>query len=391
MPIRNRIAELQPELAALRRDIHAHPELGAETKRTSALVAEELRAMGCDQVVEGIGGLGVVGLIRGRADSAGRVLGLRGDMDALPIAEETGAEHASRTPGVMHACGHDGHTAMLLGAARYLAETRNFDGAVALIFQPAEETGQGARAMIEDGLMARFAIQEVYGLHNMPGLPVGAFALRPGPLMAAVDEFDITVTGRGGHAAKPHETVDPTVIAAQIVVAAQSIISRNADPVAEGVLSVTSVRTSATAYNVIPQSVHLRGTVRSHDAALQDRVEARLGALAQGIAAAMGGRAEMVYDRIVPITVNAAAPTALAREAAQAVAGQAPGQLREAPLIMGGEDFAFMLNARPGAFVFVGNGDNAPLHHPEYDFNDAAIAAGASFFAELVERRMPAG
>ena len=386
MPIKNRLAELLPEIAAWRQDIHTHPELGFDTTRTAALVADKLRAFGCDEVVTGIGLTGVVGVIRGRSDTAGRVIGLRGDMDALPIQEATGAAYASQTEGVMHACGHDGHTAMLLGAARYLAETRNFDGTVVVMFQPAEEIGKGAKAMCDDGMMDRWGVQEVYGMHNMPGLPVGEFAIRPGPLLAATDEFFIEVTGHGGHAAHPEETVDPTVVASHIVLALQSIISRNADPIAQGVLSVTAMETSSHAYNVIPQSVRLRGTVRTHSADLQDLIERRLSELAEATAQGFGGAAKVEYLRHVPITINAPENAAFAAEIAASVSGGCG----EAPLIMGGEDFAFMLQERPGAFIFVGNGATAALHHPEYNFDDEAIPAGCSWFAELIERRMPA-
>ncbi|MDX2485067.1 MAG: M20 aminoacylase family protein [Pseudodonghicola sp.] len=385
MPIKNRFAELLPEITAWRQDIHCHPELGFEETRTAALVADKLRAFGCDEVVTGVGQTGVVGVIRGKSDSRGHVIGLRGDMDALPICEESGAAYASQTPGVMHACGHDGHTAMLLGAARYLAETRNFDGTVVLLFQPAEELGSGAKGMIDDGVMDRFGVQEVYGMHNMPGLPVGQFAIRPGALMAATDEFFIEVTGRGGHAAKPNEAIDPTVTASQIILALQTIVSRNADPIAQGVISVTSVDTSSHAYNVIAQSITLRGTVRTHSAQMQDMIEARLGEVARGIAQGFGAVAEVTYLRHVPITINAEEPTAFATGIAKAVSGGCA----EAELIMGGEDFSYMLEARPGAFIFVGNGDSAALHHPKYNFEDEAILAGCSWFAELVERRMP--
>ncbi len=385
MPIKNRFAELLPEIAAWRQDIHSHPELGFELDRTAALVAEKLRDFGCDEVVTGIGETGVVGVIKGRTDARGHVIGLRGDMDALPILEASGAAYASENRGVMHACGHDGHTAMLLGAAKYLAETRNFDGTVVLLFQPAEEIGSGAKAMIDDGVMDRFGVKEVYGMHNMPGLPVGQFAIRPGALLAATDEFFIEVTGRGGHAAKPNEAIDPTVTASHIILALQTIVSRNADPVAQGVLSVTSVQTSSHAYNVIPQSVKLRGTVRTHSPEMQDMIEKRLGELARDVAAGFGAEAEVTYLRHVPITINAEEPTAFATEIAETISGGCA----EAPLIMGGEDFAYMLQERPGAFIFVGNGDSAALHHPEYNFDDEAIPAGCSWFAELIERRMP--
>ena len=385
MPIKNRLAEMHGQITEWRRDIHAHPEIGFEVTRTAALVAEQLRQAGCDEVVTGVGQSGVVGVIHGKSTESGRVIGLRGDMDALPILEASGVDYTSTHDGNMHACGHDGHTAIVLGAATYLAETRNFDGTVVVIFQPAEELGSGAKAMVDDGMMDRFGVQEVYGLHNMPGLPVGEFAIRPGPMMAAADEFHITLTGRGGHAAKPQETVDTTVMAAQMIVALQSVVSRNVDPVKQGVLSVTSVDTASHAYNVIPETVLVRGTVRSHDPEAQDLIEKRLSEVAKGVAETMGGSAEVLYQRHVPITINADEPAAFAADVARAVAGD----VSEAPLIMGGEDFSYMLNERPGAFIFLGNGDSAGLHHPEYNFNDEAIPAGCSWFAELIERRMP--
>ena len=386
MPVRNRFAELHAEIAEWRRDIHAHPEILYETHRTSALVAEKLREFGCDEVVTGIGRTGVVGLIRGKSNSSGRVIGLRADMDALPIHEATGVDYASKTPGAMHACGHDGHTAMLLGAARYLAETRNFDGTAVVIFQPAEEGGAGARAMCEDGLMERFGIGEVYGMHNWPGLPVGSFAIRPGAFFAATDQFDIALTGKGGHAAKPHETVDTTVMAAHLVTALQTIASRNADPVDQVVVSVTSFQTSSNAFNVIPQGVHLKGTVRTMSPAMRDLAEHRIRALAAHVTAGFGGSAEISYHRGYPVMVNHEEPT----EFAAAVAARVAGECGEAPLVMGGEDFAFMLEERPGAYILVGNGDTAMVHHPEYDFNDAAIPAGCSWWVGIVEERMPA-
>ncbi|MBC7155327.1 MAG: amidohydrolase [Rhodobacteraceae bacterium] len=387
MPIKNRFAEMLPELTEWRHDFHQHPELLFETHRTAGLVAERLRAMGCDEVVTGIGRTGVVAVIRGRKDTSGRVIGLRADMDALPIHEETGAGHASKTPGAMHACGHDGHTTMLLGAARYLAETRNFDGTAVVIFQPAEEGGGGGREMVEDGLMERFGIQEVYGMHNWPGMPLGSFGIRPGPFFAAADLVRIEVEGRGGHAAKPHETVDTTLVAAHVVTALQSIASRNADPTEQVVVSITSFRTSSDAYNVIPQKVELRGTVRSLDTGLQDMAEANLTRIAENTAAAFGAVARVSYKRNYPAMVNAAAQTDFAAEVARAVAGDCA----EAPLVMGAEDFSFMLNARPGAYILVGNGETASLHHPGYDFDDAVIPAGCSWWAEVVERRMPIG
>ena len=386
MPIKNRIAELHSEITAWRRDIHAHPELMYDTGRTSALVADKLREFGCDEVVEGIGRTGVVGLIKGRTDGSGRVVGLRADMDALPILEATGLDYASTTPGKMHACGHDGHTAMLLGAAKYLAETRNFDGAVAVIFQPAEEGGAGGEAMVKDGLIERFAIKEVYGMHNQPGLPVGSFSIRPGAFYAATDNFTIKVTGKGGHAAKPHVTVDTTVVAAHIVLALQSIASRNADPLKSIVVSVTSFRTESEAYNVIPENVELRGTVRTFDKELRALAEERLKALATATAMAYGATADVDWQRGYPAMVNAETETDYARDVARKIAGR---PAIDASAIMGGEDFAYMLEACPGAYIQVGNGATADVHHPLYNFNDDAIPFGASYWVELVETRLP--
>ncbi|MBM9595345.1 M20 aminoacylase family protein [Roseitranquillus sediminis] len=386
MPIKNRLADMQSEIAAWRRDLHENPELLFDTHRTAGIVSEKLRAFGCDEVVEGIGRTGVVGVIHGKTNTSGRVIGLRADMDALPILEATGAPHASKRPGAMHACGHDGHTAMLLGAARYLAETRNFDGTAVVIFQPAEEGGGGGREMVEDGLMERWGIQEVYGMHNMPGIPTGSFAIRPGAFFAAADVFEIEIEGKGGHAAKPHECIDTTLVASHIVVALQSVASRNVDPVKQIVVSVTSFETESKAHNVIPQKVHLRGTVRTLDPDVQDLAESRLKRIAEATAEAFGAKARVDYKRNYPVMVNADEPTNFAADVARAVSGDCV----EAPLIMGGEDFAFMLNARPGAYILVGNGNTAAVHHPEYDFDDEAIPAGCSWWAEIVERRMPA-
>ncbi|MDJ0995492.1 MAG: M20 aminoacylase family protein [Dinoroseobacter sp.] len=385
MPIKNRFAELLSEISAWRQDIHAHPEILFETHRTSALVAEKLRAFGCDEVVTGIGRTGVVGVIRGRESASGRTVGLRADMDALPIHEETGVDYASKTPGAMHACGHDGHTAMLLGAAKYLAETRNFDGTCVVIFQPAEEGGGGGREMVEDGLIERFGIDEVYGMHNWPGQPLGKFAIRPGPFFAATDQFELVIRGKGGHAAKPHEVIDPTVAAAHVVTALQTIASRNANPVKQIVVSVTSFETSSTAFNVIPQSVTLRGTMRTLDADMRKLAEDRLRSIATGVAEGLGAKAELEMLYGYPVMVNTETETEYAAEAARRVSGECA----DAPLIMGGEDFAYMLEARPGAYILVGNGDTAPVHHPEYNFNDEAIPAGCSWYAEMVESRLP--
>lgn len=386
MPVKNRFAELQDEITAWRRDLHENPEILFETHRTSALVAERLKEFGCDEIVTGIGRTGVVGVIKGKSDTSGKVIGLRADMDALPIHEQTGLEYKSKTDGAMHACGHDGHTAMLLGAAKYLNETRNFDGTVVVIFQPAEEGGGGGREMCADGMMDRWGIQEVYGMHNWPGRPVGSFAIRPGAFFAATDRFDITFEGKGGHAAKPQETVDTTVMASQAVLALQTIASRNADPIDQVVVSVTSFETSSKAFNVIPQRVHLKGTVRTMSTEMRDLAETRIKAICSGIAATFGGSVDVKYHRGYPVMVNHDAQTEFAAEVAKSVSGGC----EEAPLVMGGEDFAFMLEERPGAYILVGNGDSAAVHHPEYNFNDDAIPAGCSWWAEIVERRMPA-
>ena len=385
MPVKNRFAELQADITAWRRDIHENPEILFETHRTSALVADKLAEFGCDEVVTGIGRTGVVGVIRGKSTRSGRVIGLRADMDALPIHEQTGLDYASKTPNAMHACGHDGHTAMLLGAARYLAETRNFDGTVVVIFQPAEEGGGGGKEMCDDGMMDRWGIQEVYGMHNWPGKPVGSFAIRSGAFFAATDQFDITFEGKGGHAAKPQETVDTTVMTAQAVLALQTIASRNADPVSQIVVSVTSFETSSKAFNVIPQRVQIKGTVRTLSPENRDLAERRIKAICEGTAATFGGTVSIKYMRGYPVMVNSDEQTAFAAEVARAVSGDCA----EAPLVMGGEDFAYMLEERPGAYILVGNGDTAMVHHPEYNFNDDAIPAGCSWWAEVVERRMP--
>ena len=386
MPVINRMAELHDDIAGWRRDFHAEPELLYDVHATAAKVAERLRSFGCDEVVEGIGRTGVVGVIRGR--SPGAAIGLRADMDALPIEEETGKPWASRIPGKMHACGHDGHTAMLLGAARYLAETRNFAGSAIVIFQPAEEGGAGGDAMVKDGMMERFAIEEVYGLHNMPGLPVGHFAIRSGPIMAATDEIEITFRGHGGHAAMPHLCNDPIVAAAQCIQALQTIVSRGTNPLESLVVSVTQVH-AGHAHNVIPDTVWLNGTVRTLTAERRDFAERRLREIAHGVAAANGMTAEIVYDRSYPVTRNHAEQTAKAVAVAREIAGH-DRVLDDIPPVMGGEDFSFMLEARPGAFIFMGNGDSAGLHTAQYDFNDQAIPHGASYWARLVEKLLPA-
>jgi amidohydrolase len=387
MPVKNRFADLLPEITAWRRDFHEHPELLFDVQRTAGKVADLLRSFGCDEVVTGIGRTGVVGVIHGKTDTACRVVGLRADMDALPIHEATGVDYASKTPGKMHACGHDGHTAMLLGAAKYLAETRNFDGKVVLIFQPAEEGGGGGREMVQDGMIDRWGIQEVYGMHNMPGIPVGHFAIRPGAMMAAADQFDIVVTGKGGHAAKPHDCIDTTVVAAHIIVALQTIASRGVDPLKQVVVSVCTVATDSTAHNVIPQVVKMRGTARTMDPAVQDFVERRIAEIAMGTATALGATAEVVYQRGYPVTVNAAENTDYAAEVARSISANVD---TNTPPLMGAEDFSYMLNERPGAYIFLGNGDTAMVHHPAYNFDDSAIPFGSSWYAGMAEARMPA-
>jgi len=388
MPVINRFAELLPEITEWRRDFHRQPELQYDVHKTAGTVAAKLRQFGCDQVVEGIGRTGVVGVIRGQSDKAGRVIGMRADMDALPILEESGKPWASEVPGKMHACGHDGHTSMLLGAARYLAETRRFDGTVVVIFQPAEEGGGGGKAMVEDGMMDRFGIQEVYGMHNYPGLPAGQFAIRSGPIMAAADNFRISIEGYGAHAAKPHAGVDSVLVGTQIVQAIQSIVSRNVDPLKSAVVSVTTFH-AGDAFNIIPQRAELSGTARSLEAGVRVLLEERLGVLVSKIAEAHGAKAVCTYERNYPVTVNHADQTEKAIAVAADVAGAGQVEANVAPL-MGGEDFSFMLNARPGAFIFVGNGDSAGLHHPAYDFNDEIIPTGSSYWARLAETLMAA-
>ncbi|MEX5577871.1 M20 aminoacylase family protein [Pseudophaeobacter sp. A-200-2] len=385
MPVKNRAAEFQKEVAAWRRDIHENPEILYDTHRTSALVAEKLKEFGCDEVVTGIGRTGVVAVIRGKSDSKGRAIGLRADMDALPMQEQTGLPHASKIPNAMHACGHDGHTAMLLGAAKYLAETRNFDGTAVMIFQPAEEGGNGGEAMVKDGMMERFGIDEVYAIHNSPGIEAGTFAIRPGPILASVDEFTLHLSGRGGHGAKPNMTVDTTVMMCHMITALQTIVSRNMDPVEKAVMSLTSAETSSKAFNVIPDKAEVRGTIRTHSEDVRAMIPKRIKEIAEGVAATFGGSVELEMRIGVPVTINDDAATEYARAAAQAV-----GLCEDVPILMGGEDFSFMLQERPGAMIRLGNGPSAGLHHPEYDFNDEIIPAGISWFAEIVEGRMPA-
>jgi len=390
MPIINRVADLQPDIQAWRRDIHEHPELLYDVHRTAAFVADRLREFGCDEVATGLGRTGVVGVIKGRkpaGESDIKVIGLRADMDALPIEEATELAYASRTPGKMHACGHDGHTAMLLGAARYLAETRNFAGDAVVIFQPAEEGGAGAAAMIKDGLMDRFAIDQVYGMHNGPGIPIGSFAIRSGPIMAATDSIDIRIQGLGGHAARPHLCIDSVLVGAQLVTALQSIVSRTVDPLESAVVSMCEFH-AGNARNVIPQTAELKGTVRTLTAKVREMVEKRVREVVAGVAQMTGAKIELVYDRGYPVAVNHALQTDVARRVAEEIAGDA--NVHEIAPQMGAEDFAYMLESRPGAFIFCGNGDSAGLHHPAYNFNDDAIVFGTSYWIKLVENTLAA-
>jgi hippurate hydrolase len=387
MPIVNRVADMQAEISEWRRDLHAHPELLYDVHRTAASVAAKLTAFGCDEVFTGIGRTGVVGLIRGRKGPALRTIGLRADMDALPIEEQSDLPYKSTIPGKMHACGHDGHTAMLLGAAKYLAETRNFAGTALMIFQPAEEGGGGGRAMVEDGLLDRFQVEEVFGMHNTPGLPVGEFAIRSGPIMASADRLKIEIEGVGTHAAKPHLGVDPVLVGAQIVNQIQSIVARNADPLDSAVVSITMFQ-AGTADNIIPSGALLRGTARSLSAEVRDLLERRLHEVVEGTAQAYGAKARLTYRRDYPVTVNHERQTAFAAAVATEIAGPDRVDADTRPM-MGAEDFSFMLNERPGAYIFIGNGNSSGLHHPAYNFNDEAIPAGTSYWVRLVETAMP--
>jgi amidohydrolase len=382
MPIVNRVADLHQEIAEWRHDLHAHPELRYDVHRTAAAVVDKLKSFGCDEVVPGIGRTGVVGIIRGRK-SGSKVVGMRADMDALPIEEETGLPYRSTVPGKMHACGHDGHTAMLLGAAKYLAETRNFAGTAVVIFQPAEEGGAGAAAMIKDGLISRFRIDEVYGMHNYPGIPVGQFGIRPGPMMAAADHIEIAIEGKGGHAARPHLAVDTVLVGAQIVNALQSIVARNVNPLESAVVSICMFQAGHTD-NVIPQHAILRGTARSLTSQVRELLHKRIAAVIEGTATLYGATAKISYTNGYPVVVNHERQTAFAAKIAREIAGKDKVDT-DFPPMMGAEDFAFMLNERPGAFIFVGNGDSAGLHHPAYDFNDEIIPAGTSYWVRLAE------
>ena len=385
MPIKNRFAELYPTIVEWRHDFHRNPELQYELPKTTAKVADLLRSFGCDEVVEGVGKSGVVGVIHGQVDTSRRVIGLRADMDALPIDEQSDVLYKSEVPGVMHACGHDGHTAMLLGAAQYLCETRNFDGKAAVIFQPAEEGGAGAKAMIDDGLVTRFNIDEFYGIHNMPGIETGKFAIRQGPLMASADRFKIILTGKGGHAAMPHLAVDTTLVAAQILVNLNLIVSRSIDPLKRVVVTAGTFKTDSSALNVIANTVELEGSVRSLDEDMRDLVQERLSQVAEGTAAANQCEITIEYERGYPITDNNEEAT----QHAISVASSVSEVDTDTPPIMPSEDFAYMLMEKPGAFIFLGNGDSQMLHNPEYIFDDEAIPFGSSWYAGMVEERLP--
>jgi amidohydrolase len=387
MPVLNRAVETQAKIAAWRRKLHQNPELLYDVHETAQFVEDKLKSFGCDLVETGVGRTGVVGIIKGRHGD-GPAIGLRADMDALPITETSGVEWVSQNPGKAHSCGHDGHTSMLLGAAQYLAETRNFRGSVALLFQPAEEGGAGGLAMVEDGVMDRFNISEVYGIHNMPGLPVGQFAMRKGPIMAATDEFDLFITGRGGHAAQPHRTIDPILAGSQLMIALQGIVSRNVDPLDSLVISVTKF-IAGEAYNVIPEKATLSGTVRTLKKETRAFAERRIREAAAGIAAATGAEITVRYKNNYPVTFNHDAQTEFAARVASAVAGEGKVDESVEPM-MAAEDFSYMLEARPGAYIFLGNGDTPGLHHPAYDFNDDAIPYGVSYFVAVAETALAA-
>jgi hippurate hydrolase len=388
MPVINRIAEFHADMAAWRQDLHRHPELALQEVRTSGVVQERLRSFGVDEIITGIARTGVVGVIRGRGPGRGEgdAIGLRADMDALPIHEQTGRDYASQTPGVMHACGHDGHTAMLLGAAKYLAETRNFDGTVYVIFQPAEEGLAGGEIMVKEGLFQRCPMRMVFGLHNWPPAPAGGFLWRRGPMMAAVANIEINITGRGAHGAHPYRGVDPIVVAAQIINALQTVVSRSIEAVESGVVTIGHI-SGGHIHNVIPETVRMLGTARWFAPHVGARLEAGVRKLATGIAESFGAQAEVVFDHAYPPVVNDAEATDLAIRAAQAVAGEARVSVMEKPT-MGGEDFAFMLAAKQGSYIMLGSGrgDDAMPHHPQYDFNDDVLTVGASYWATLAEQ-----
>ena len=386
MPIINRIADYQEELTVWRRYLHQNPELGFEEFKTSDFVANKLEDMGLS-VHRGLAGTGVVAtLVSG--DGTGGSIALRADMDALPLQEKGSIAHRSETPGKMHACGHDGHTTMLLGAAKYLSETQNFNGTVQFVFQPAEEGKGGGEKMIEDGLFKLFPADEVYGMHNMPGIRVGEFAVAPGPMMAARDNFEILVQGRGSHAAMPHQGVDPVVVGSHIVLALQTITSRNINPQESLVVSVTQFH-AGEAFNIIPDTVTLKGTCRVFNSELQETLPDRIQQIVDGVSSTFGANSELTYHKGYPATINAVSQTNFCADVAKEIAGSEDGvDLKPTPS-MGAEDFSYMLQERPGCYIWAGNGDSAGLHNPEYDFNDQLLAVGASYWSRLVEQRLP--
>lgn len=389
MPVPEPIKALSGPMTTWRRVLHAQPELLYDVERTAAFVAERLRAFGCDEVATGIGRTGVVGVIRGRGRRSNRAIGLRADMDALPIQEVRDLPYRSTVPGKMHACGHDGHMAMLLGAAKYLADTRDFDGSAVLIFQPAEEGGGGGEAMVEDGLMERFGIEAVYGMHNIPGMAVGTFAVRPGPIMASTDRFTITIEGRGGHAALPQNAVDSVLVASHVIIALQSIVSRNLDPLHSAVVSVCALD-AGEAFNVLPQSVTMRGTMRTLSQEVRSAIKERLERLVREVSAGFGAVGSVEFNSSYPVTENHPAETEFMADVAEALVGPERVDRAVAPM-MTAEDFSYMLGRRPGAYMFIGNGNSASLHHPHYDFNDEAAPYGAALWARLIETGLPIG
>ncbi|HMS78765.1 MAG TPA: M20 aminoacylase family protein [Burkholderiaceae bacterium] len=382
----------QADLSAIRRRLHAHPELGFEEHETAALVVRQLERFGVDEIHRGLGKTGVVAVIRGERHGSGRTVGLRADMDALPLPEENTFAHRSTVPGRMHACGHDGHTAMLLGAARWLASTRRFDGTVHLIFQPGEEGYAGARAMIRDGLFERFPCDAVYAMHNWPGLPPGTIAVKPGPMMAAADRVTITIEGRGGHGAHAYLAIDPVVVAAHVITAAQTIVSRNVGPLDSAVVSLCSIQAGhPQAMSVIPREAVITGTVRSFRTQTQDMIEQRLTQLAEQVAAGFGAKARVAYERMYPATVNSRDEALFGAQVAEELVG-AERTIRDLDPSMGSEDFAFMLEERPGAYFRIGQGgaeSGCLLHNPRYDFNDEILPLGAALFVRLAERSLP--
>ena len=385
MPIKNRFSDLHDEIKSWRHSLHEKPELLYDTIETASFVENKLKEFRCDSVVTGIGRTGVIGVIKGKKTNSGSVVGLRADMDALPIQEKTGLEYSSKTPGIMHACGHDGHTAMLLGAAKYLSETRNFDGTVVVIFQPAEEGGAGAKAMIDDGLIDKFEIQEVYGMHNMPGLPLGEFSLREGDFFAAADTFCISIIGKGGHAAKPHQAIDPVVIGSNLVMALQTIASRKVDPIETLVISVCTFQTESDSFNVIPDSVILKGTVRTFSNEVREYAKKSIEKIAKLTAESHGASIKIEYNIGYPVMSNTVDETDFARRVAEHVSGK---DIICAEKVMGAEDFSYMLNCTKGAYILIGNGESSDVHSPNYVFDDNAIPFGSSYWVELIERRM---